>query len=208
MIIEWAEYAKFLVALVAILDVPGNAPMFAQRTAALSLGGRLVVALTASIATAAVLLVFAFYGEAVLATFGVTLEAFKILGGIVILLIALELLGLRAPIEVDDAPGSDNPIAIGVFPIAVPLFAGPGAIAAVMVYAHEDFHSSHDAIVFALVLGAAGVVLVGLTVVALLGRAIGPVTQSVANRLLGVLVGALGVEFILEGLAGFFPALV
>ncbi len=206
---DLAEYLKFLVALIAIIDAPGVAPMYLQQTEGMSLAERLVAALTAAAATAGILLLFATYGEPILGVFGITIAAFKILGGIVILLIALEMLGLRGEQPDEGAPRAapGNPVAVGVFPLATPLFAGPGAITTVMVYAHEDFRSDHDLIVAALILGASGVILVTLALAAALGGFITPRVQNVFNRLLGMLVGALGVEFILEGVAEFFPRL-
>lgn len=205
---DTTEYFKLFVALMAIVDIPGNVPMFLQQTAAFSTSARLMAALTAGLVSGAILLVFAFYGELLLASFGITIAAFKILGGIVILLIALDMLGLISSTTDEETrgDGAANPVTVGVFPLAVPLFAGPGAIAAVMVYAHEDFHSDHDLIIAALVVSTAAAIVAGLSIASLLGRFIGPTTQQVLNRLLGMIVGALGVEFILEGIAAFYPA--
>lgn len=207
--IELTEYLKLLVALLAIVDIPGNVPMFLQQTSRFSLTGRLLAALTAGLASGAILLVFAFFGETVLASFGITIAAFKILGGIVILLLALDMLGLlgRHGDDREHDANNSNPVAVGIFPLAVPLFAGPGSIAAVMVYAHEDFHSDHDLIIAALVVTTASAIVLGLVGASFAGRFIGPTTQQVLNRLLGMVVGALGVEFILEGIAAFFPHL-
>jgi len=203
---DTAEYVKLIVALLAILDLPGNVPMFLQQTLRFSAGGRLVTALTAGIATGIILLAFAVFGEALLASFGITLAAFKVLGGIVILIIALEMLGLREATLEADADGDEaNPIAVGIFPLAVPLLAGPGAIAAVMVYAHEKFHSDHDLIVATVIATASAAIVLVFFAAMFAGRFIGPVSPRVMNRLLGMIVGALGVEFMLEGVAAFFP---
>lgn len=202
--IDWPEYVKLLVALVAIVDIPGSVPLFLQQTGAMSAAKRRIAALTAGLATAAVLFVFAFFGEIVLEAFGITLPAFKLVGGIVILIIALEMLGLWSGGESVADGGGDHPVAVGIFPMAVPLFAGPGSISAVMVYAHEDLNSSHD-LILALLIGAVALAItVGLMAAGLLASVIGPLTQVVMNRLLGMIVGALGVEFILEGAGEFF----
>ncbi len=206
---DTTEYLKLFVALMAIVDIPGNVPMFLQQTARFAVGGRLIAALTAGLVSGAILLVFAFYGESVLASFGITIAAFKILGGIVILLIALDMLGLIGSNDGERANEDEgqNPVAVGVFPLAVPLFAGPGAISTVMVYAHEDFHSDHDLIIATLVASTATAIVIGLSLAAFVGRFLGPTTQQVLNRLLGMVVGALGVEFILEGIAAFYPGI-
>ncbi|MGH1419269.1 MAG: MarC family protein [Hyphomicrobiaceae bacterium] len=209
--IEFAQYLKLLVALLAIVDVVGNIPFFLQRTSHLSVSDRVVVAVTAGVATAVILFLFAMFGKSILQAFGISIAAFKLLGGLVILLIALQMLGLTAPAggvsDEERSSGALHPVSIGMFPMAVPSFAGPGAISAVMVYAHEGFHSNHDLIVTLVIAAAAMVVVVGLSIASVLGQFIGPITQTVINRLLGIIVGALGVEFILDGIATFFPAL-
>ncbi len=202
--LDTAEYLKLLIALIAIVDVPGNIPLFLQQTHGLSLAEKRVAAVTAGVATAAILLLFAFLGVHVLGAFGITLPAFKVLGGLVILLIALEMLGLKAASQVSrEGGGETNPVVIGIFPMAVPLFAGPGAISAVLVYAHRDFHSDHDLIVTVLILSVAAIIVLGMFGAAAASRLITPLTQKILNRLLGMIVGALGIEFILEGLAAF-----
>ncbi len=89
--------------------------------------------------------------------------------------------------------------------MAVPLFAGPGAISTLMVYSHASFHSNHDLIMGALIIAI--VIIIGLLGAVILTYLISSLAQQVMNRLLGMVVGALGIEFVLEGLAKFFPAL-
>lgn len=207
--VYWNEYVKFLIALLAIVDVPGNLPMFLKQTEGFTQSERRLTALTAGATTAAILLLFALMGETVLEAFGITIEAFKIVGGLVILLMALEMLGLMGDrTDSYDRIGQNHPISIGIFPMAVPLFAGPGAISAVTVYAHESFHSSHDLIVSSVIATVSLIIIVGLFAAAAAGRVLGPVTQSVISRLLGIIVATMGVEFIVEGMAAVFPNLV
>ncbi|MCP4982900.1 MAG: MarC family protein, partial [Gammaproteobacteria bacterium] len=115
------------------------------------------------------------------------------------------LLGLTPQIGgVGTAQTKVNPIAIGIFPMAVPLYAGPGTISTVMVYAHEETHSSHDLIVTLLIATVGVVIIVGLLAATMVSRLLGPLTQQVIDRLLGMIVGALGIEFILEGVETYF----
>lgn len=208
---SFTQYIHFMIALIAIVDVPGNVPIFLKRTEKFTLAGKSVAAISAAIATALILMFFALLGEGLLSVFGITIDAFRILGGIVILLMALEMLGLRVDPSVTHGGHSENPISIGVFPMAVPLFAGPGAISAVMVFAHYDPSAdfsdvlAHEAMMAVVILTVGILVLVGLLLASALARLITPLVQDIMNRLLGVIVGALGVEFILEGVAGFFP---
>jgi len=197
---DWAEYLQFLIVLIAIIDVPGNIPVFLQQTTRMTNVERRLTAVYSGIATFLVLVVFAFLGELVLKSFGISLADFKILGGLVILFFSLEMLGL---IKLSSAGTDDcqmnRPLQIAIFPLAIPLFAGPGAISVVLVYAHHDFQSSHDLIVAALVLGVSVAVALGMLAASFLSYFIGPTVQLVMNRLLGMLVGALGIEFIATG---------
>lgn len=197
----WAEYVQFLIVLIAIVDVPGNIPVFLQQTGNMTNTERRLTALYSGVATFLVLVVFAFLGELVLKSFGISLADFQILGGIVILFFALEMLGLiRFASSGTDGKHMNRPLQIAIFPLAIPLFAGPGAISVVLVYAHHDFQSSHDLIVAALVLGVSVAVAIGMLAASFLSHVIGPTVQLVLNRILGMLVGALGVEFIASGI--------
>ncbi|MEO0761109.1 MAG: MarC family protein [Pseudomonadota bacterium] len=204
--LDWTELVKLTVALIAVIDIPGNVPMFLQQTGRMTGRDRRITALVAGVATAVILIVFANAGEAILGAFGISIDAFRVLGGIVILLIALDMLGLMGAgggsMSTEEDP---NPIVTGVFPMAVPLFAGPGSITAVMIYAHTtDKHPHQDLVISGIVLAVSVLIVIGLLMASMLSHLITPVAQSVLNRLLGMIVGALGVEFILEGLAGFF----
>jgi len=199
-----AEYFKLLIALVAIVDIPGNIPVYLQLIEKFAKAERRISAISAGIATGTILLFFALLGELLLATFGITLAAFKILGGIVIIVIALELLGLIKTAATKEAiDGGQNPVAVGIFPLAVPLFAGPGAIAAVIVYGHEDFHARHDLLMTLVIMTVAATVAAGLLAANAISRYFSDTTHKVMNRLLGIVVGSLGVEFVLEGIAAF-----
>ena len=143
----------------------------------------------------------------------ITIEAFKILGGLVIGLMALEMLGLMGNASTDHGTTDQNPVAVGIFPMAVPLFAGPGAISAVTVFAHFEAENPvyvgetfllHEVIVLGVVGTAATLILIGLTAAGALSRFLTPLVQDILNRLLGIVVGALGIEFILERLRDFF----
>ena len=198
--INWPEYVQFLIVLIAIVDIPGNVPVFLQQTQDFTHKQRQAAAIFSGIATFFVLIFFAFAGEVILLTFGISLADFKVLGGIVVLLLALEMLGLLDFSAAQAAAAAKRtPVTVAVFPMAVPLFAGPGSISAVLIYAHYDFVSNHDVFIAALLFGASCLVAAGMLTASLLSQVIGPTTQVVLNRVLGMLVGALGIEFISAG---------
>ena len=132
--LDISELVKITIVLTAIVDIPGNIPMLLQQTGGMVARARRVTALVAGVATAIILLLFANAGEAILGAFGIANDAFRVLGGLVVLLIALDILGLLG----GDDTGTpqehgDDPIVVGNFPMAVPLFAVPGAITAVTI---------------------------------------------------------------------------
>ena len=208
----WAEYLHLFAVLIAMVNVPGNLPMFLERTQDSSPSERRTVAVTAALATGTVLLVFAFAGEGILGSLGISLAAFKVLGGVVILLIALDMLGFLGERSADQGRTADNPVEVGIVPMAIPVFAGPGAISTVMVYTHKEADPSltpfsNDLMVAAVIVLVAAIILAGLIAASALSRFLTPLVQHVLSRVLGMVVGALAVEFILEGLAAFFPHL-
>ena len=126
---DFDEYVKLLVALLALVDVPGNAPVFLQQTTHLKPSDRYLAAIVAGLATGFVLMAFAAFGETILVSFGISIASFKIMGGVVVLLFALHMLGLLGLSDPADTQSlsAGNPVSIGIVPMAAPLFAGPGA---------------------------------------------------------------------------------
>ena len=203
-----SEYVQFLIALLAIVDIPGNVPMFLRQTEGFTTAERRVTALAAGAATASVLLLFVFMGETILEVFGISIEAFKIVGGLVILVMAFQMLGLVGG-DTDGSRGNrlQQPVAVGIFPMAIPLLAGPGAMSAVLVYAHHDYHPGHDLIISSVIVTVSLLIVVSLTAASFVGHLLGPVTQSVISRLLGIIVATMGIEFLIDGLSTAFPNL-
>src|SRR5687767_11594460 len=132
---NWNEYLKLLVGLLAIIDPLAVVPAF------LSLAGRYTTAEKRQIATVApiavffTLLIFTFFGAAILELFAISLAAFRIAGGILLLLLALDM--MRSHDKPTDAPQSSSPkppASLAIIPLAIPLMAGPGAISTVIIY--------------------------------------------------------------------------
>jgi multiple antibiotic resistance protein len=151
-----------------------------------------------------ILLVFAFFGEALLGFIGISMAAFKIAGGILLLITALDMLferrTKRREGQADEDSTGDDP---SVFPLAIPLIAGPGAIATVILLTG----SQDDWSGFFAVIGIVALIMVTTFGFFLLGapldRALGKTGINVVTRLLGMLLAALAVQFMLDGLAEF-----
>ena len=199
-----------LFATVGPLDV---GVIFASLTAQQKARQRARTALTGAAVAAGILLAFAFFGEGMLALFGISLAALRIAGGILLLLIAIDMVFGRqsgatstTPDEAAEALASTD---VSVFPLATPLIAGPGAMGAVILLMAE---AEGDALAGAMVVGAilaiVALCLASMLLAAQLQRLLGRTGVQVIARVFGVILAALAVQFMLDGLAqaGLFPA--
>ena len=191
-----------------VIDPPGCAPIYASLTSNVPPRDRRIMAIRAVVVAAVILLVFAMFGEPLLSALGISLDSFRIAGGIMLFLIALEMVFEKRTErredraqEIIEQPEIED---VSIFPMAMPMIAGPGSIAAVMLLT-----SKHDGIDNALIiLGALGTVLlltlIGLIAAGPMMRILGHKVEAVITRVLGVILGALAVQFVVDGLNGSF----
>lgn len=197
-------FETFLI-LFVVIDPLGLATIFAALTHGESAATRQRMAIRATLLAATVLVVFALAGDRLLAALHISLPAFRIAGGALLFLLAIEMLfarhsGVRAPTEREQAEAEQRRD-ITVFPLAIPLIAGPGAITTVLLTASSGRGS---ATAIGVLLAMLALVL-ALTLVALLlsGRIlklIGETGANVVSRVLGILLAALAVQYMLDGL--------
>jgi len=194
------------VALFVVIDPIGLAPLFVALTAGMTPAKRRRIAIRATLVAVGILLVFSIFGEGILNFIGISMPAFRIAGGILLFLTALDMLFERRQkrredqaAEDEDDP-EDDP---SVFPLAIPLIAGPGAIATVILLIGQ----TNDAAGYFAVMGVLAAVLVLVFVMFLIAgqleRLLGKTGITVVTRLLGMLLAALSVQFVLDGLQGF-----
>ena len=203
---------KFFVVFFVVVDPVSLIPLFTGLTAGASTSYKRRMALKAVTISAAILLVFALGGAAFLQLMGISLEAFRIFGGLLLFLLALEMVFARESgtrTSSDEAAESRRRADISVFPLAFPFIAGPGALATILLW-FGRIQLPAQAALFAGFIAAAALVLA--IVVALLWvaeplmRVIGVTGANVASRILGVILGALAVQFVLDGLRQAFTA--
>lgn len=203
---------KFFVVFFVVVDPVSLIPLFTGLTAGASTAYKRRMALKAVTISAAILLLFALGGAAFLQLMGISLEAFRIFGGLLLFLLALEMVFARESgtrTSSDEAAESRRRADISVFPLAFPFIAGPGALATILLW-FGRIELPGQAGLFAGLAAAAALVLA--IVVALLWvaeplmRAIGVTGANVASRILGVILGALAVQFVLDGLRQAFAA--
>jgi len=195
------------VTLFVVIDPIGMTPLFVALTQGMDSARRRSIALRACITAALILIAFAAFGEAVLGFIGISMPAFRIAGGILLFLTALDMLferrSKRRKSQADEAEEEDDNDDPSIFPLAIPLIAGPGSITSVILLAGQSPGIDGLALVIGVMLSVVAMVLVLFLFAGLLERALGRVGINVVTRLLGMLLAALAVQFVLDGLRGF-----
>ena len=204
-------FISAFVTLFVVIDPPGCAPIYASLTSGANAAQRRSMAIRATLIAGGILFFFAFLGEALLSFLHIDLDSFRIAGGIMLFMIAVDMVfekrterrekraeEIKATPEVED---------VSVFPMAMPMLAGPGSIASIMLLV-----SQNTGIDRAATISAALIVVLLLTLAAMIGA--GPImrvmvakAEAVITRLLGVLLAALAAQFVIDGLKASFPTL-
>jgi multiple antibiotic resistance protein len=188
---NWRAFAEAFVTLVVIMDPLGSAPIFISLTAGRTTGARRRAALEAAAAAGGLVVVFALFGRLILDYLHVSVESLTIAGGLLLLLVALQM--LRG--EEFAQPETAN---IALVPLATPLLAGPGAIAAVMVLTKRYEDGAGRVGVFLGILATVLVVAVGLVLADQIARVLRPSVIQLLTRVLGLLLSAIAVQFIVD----------
>lgn len=187
--------------LFVVIDPPGLIPMFIALTPGMSAERRRVIGLRACVIAIGILTLFGLLGEAVLGFIGISMSAFRIAGGILLFLTALDMLFERRT-QRREGQATVHDHDPSVFPIAIPLIAGPGAIATMILLVGEA-GSWQGTLAVHLVMGF--VVLMAFLLFLIAGpleRALGRTGTVVITRLLGMLLAALSVQFVIDGIIG------
>ena len=199
------------VTFVVVVDPISTTPLFAALTAEASASERRRIALRGVAIATGVLIAFALGGEWLLTALGIGLPAFRIAGGILLLLLAIDMVmarqsGLRAMTPGEEAE-SNQRADVSVFPLAIPLIAGPGALTMVVLLmgaAAGDLRT--QAVIIAVLVAVLGVTLACLLLVNGIMRLLGVTGINVVTRVFGIITAALAVQFIVDGLLAVWPA--
>jgi multiple antibiotic resistance protein len=206
-------FLSAFIALFVVIDPPGCAPIYAGLVRDATRRQATAMAVRASFIAAVILVIFALFGEDLLGALHIELNSFRIAGGIMLFVIALDMVfekrtqrreerAEKVMAENAKTPEVDD---VSVFPMAMPMIAGPGSIATVMLLTARAQGTQETMVVLA----ALGAVLV-LTLLALVAakplmRLLGNRVEAVITRLLGVLLAALAAQYVLDGLKAAFP---
>jgi multiple antibiotic resistance protein len=201
-------FVSAFITLFVVLDPPGCAPIYAGLTAGANAAQRRSMAIRACVIAGVILVLFALVGEDLLAALHIELDSFRIAGGLMLFLIALDMVfekrtqrreqraeQVRATAEVED---------VSVFPMAMPMLAGPGAIATIMLLEGETKGLEGSLVVLAALLAVLVLTLLALLAAGPLMKLVGAKVETVVTRVLGVLLGALAAQYVIDGLRGSF----
>ena len=197
-------FVSAFVTLFVVIDPPGCAPIFAGLTAGATAAHRRAMAVRAVVVAASILVLFALAGEPLLKGLGIELASFRIAGGIMLFLIALEMVFEKRTQRREDraakvqaTPDAED---VSIFPMAMPMIAGPGSIATTMLLVSRADGVERTAIVMAALAANLLLMLVSLLAAGPIMRVLGAKIEAVITRLLGVLLAALAVQFVMDGL--------
>ena len=189
-------FAEAFVTLLVIMDPVGNVPVFLALTRSYDPELRRRAGLQATVVAAAVIVSFALFGELVLRLLGISIESLQVAGGLLLVLVALELLQPGRQSEQAPHPGTNA----AFVPLGTPLLAGPGAIAAVMVYARQvDDVGEATAVVLAL-MAVLVVVYLALRYAAGLVGLLGENGIELLSKVVGLLLAAIAVQMVATGI--------
>ena len=199
--------ASAFVTFLVVIDPPGCAPIFAGLTQGATAAHRRAMAVRSVLVASGILLFFGLLGEDLLRSLGISLSAFRIAGGIMLFLIALEMVFEKRQerresraLEVAEREVED----VSVFPMAIPMIAGPGSIASIMLLMARSDGTAESLVVLGALLATLVLTLVALLAAGPLMRLLGHRMEAMITRLLGVILAALAAQFVIDGIERSF----
>jgi multiple antibiotic resistance protein len=204
------QVIKFFIVFFVVVEPLSVAPVFVTLTAGYTPEFQRKMAYKSVSISALILLTFSLIGTPFLAAMGISIQAFRIFGGLLLFLIALEMVFARESgtrTSSDEEAESRRRLDVSVFPLAFPLISGPGALVTILLWFGPLPITAHPLQFAAMAVCVAVVLLLTLLVMLLavpLMRTMGVTGTNVANRLFGVILGALAVQFVLDGIRASF----
>jgi multiple antibiotic resistance protein len=206
--LDFTEYTKIFISLFAIIDPVGIIPIIIAFTAGMTAQRREHIGRMASLSVLGILLAALLLGEAILEFFGISIHSFRTAGGILLLLMSINMLiGDKPSITPDESADGEATSSIAIVPLSTPLLAGPGAISTVILDAHKGTGAMHYSAMALVLVLLSLIVWITFLVAPWISKRLGKIGSTVFTRLMGLLLAAIAVEFIAGGLRGLFPAL-
>lgn len=196
-------FVSAFVTFLVVIDPPGCAPIFASVTAGASAEHRRAMALRSVAIASGILFFFGLLGQDLLHALGISLTAFRIAGGLLLFLIAVDMVFEKRTERRENRAeevSAREPEDISVFPMAIPMIAGPGSIASIMLLMARSEGWTQSLIVLAALAATLLLTLACLLLAGPMMRLLGNRMEAMITRLLGVILAALAVQFVLDGL--------
>lgn len=201
-------FLSAFITMFVVIDPPGCAPIYAGLTKGATQAQRRNMAIRAVVIAGAILLVFGLFGEALLGALHIELDSFRIAGGLMLFLIALDMVfekrTQRREERAERVAATPKVEDVSVFPMAMPMLAGPGAIASIMLLMSKAQGPEGTAMVLAALLVVLLMTMAALIAAGPLMKLFGDRVEAVITRLLGVLLAALAAQYVIDGLKSAF----
>ncbi|MEJ5299431.1 MAG: MarC family protein [Thermodesulforhabdaceae bacterium] len=199
---NWEYFLKSFISLLVIMDPLGNLPLFLSFTADYDSTARTQTAMWSAIFAAVILIIFCLGGEKVLSFFGISIPAFQITGGVIFFLYALQMLqllpsGMKTTSEEEQETMEKENIAL--VPMGIPFIAGPGAITDVLLWRQMAKDLAQLFLLIGAIFLASLVIYLGLRFSITISRFLGYSGIRAISRLMGLLLAAMAVQFIAQG---------
>ncbi|TPQ28222.1 MarC family protein [Methylomonas koyamae] len=207
---NWNEFVQLLAGLISVVNPITAMPVYMALTARKSPAERRQTAITAAFAVTMVLLTALLAGEPILRFFGIGLPAFRVAGGLLLLLMGMSMLRAsddRSRHTPEEDAESQDKASVAVVPLAIPLLAGPGAISTTIVYAHRDLSLNHYLLFGGVIATVSSIVLLFLLLAPRIVAIMGQTGMNLVTRVMGLLLSSIAVEFIAGGMTELFPLL-
>lgn len=200
-------FVSALITFLVVIDPPGCVPIFASLTSGATAVHRRTMAVRSVVVASGILLFFGLLGEDLLDALGISLSAFRIAGGIMLFLIAIDMVFEKRTERRETRAqevSAREPEDISVFPMAIPMIAGPGSIASIMLLTARSEGTAETLMVFGAMLLTLALTLLSLLLAGPLMRLLGHRMEAMITRILGVILAALAVQFVIDGLERSF----
>jgi multiple antibiotic resistance protein len=204
--VTFSSAMNLYVSLIVLVNPPLVVPLFLNLTARYTSTQRRAVALTAGATVAAIFLIAAFFGEDILAALSITVDALRAAGGIILALIAIDMLW-PPPVAAATASGPSTDQSPAIVPIAFPMLAGPGSIALVIAAAADNAGWDAEAAITVVILAITLTALTALLLAGPIKRLLGDGGLAVLSRLMAMVLLGIGLQMLVVGLGNLLPGL-
>ena len=208
--LDWAEYTKFILALLVIVNPVGAVPLVVSMTEQHTREEKRRIARVASSSVAIVLILSAVAGQPLLAFFGITIASFKVGGAILILLLAISMMHASPTGEKqtpEEAREAEDKESIAVVPLAIPLLSGPGAMSTTIIFSTSRSSPSHILLIIVCCLIVSLATWIALRAATPVSLWLGKTGVNIAIRIMGLLLAAVAVEIFASGITTLLPGL-